>query len=149
MYSGSAGGQAADFAYTQVFDTSAAPPTIGPNTTLSYWIFPQSSAGLAGVSGNNSSCVALNLVFSYGSALRNSGVLDQNGNRLHPAQQCGSSHVGPVEPRDRQDRHRRGGQDAGQGRPGVRPTQRHGRLSRLRGRHQLGRLSRGWPVSGG
>jgi hypothetical protein len=89
MYSGSAGGQAADFAYTQVFDTSAAPPTIGPNTLLSYWIFPQSSAGLAGVSGDNSSCVALDMVFTDGSALRNSGVLDQNGNQLHPAHQCG------------------------------------------------------------
>ncbi|HEY0807238.1 MAG TPA: hypothetical protein VGD84_19375 [Pseudonocardiaceae bacterium] len=88
MYSGGAAGTAVDFAYTQAFDTSAAPPTIGPNTTLSYWIFPQGS-GTAGVTGSNSSCVALDMVFSDSSALRNSGVTDQNGNRLHPANQCG------------------------------------------------------------
>jgi hypothetical protein len=88
QYSGAANGAAADYAYTQVFDTSAAPPTIGPNTTLSYWIYPQSSR-LAGVSGDNSSCVAVDMVFTDGTALRNSGVPDENGNRLHPTNQCG------------------------------------------------------------
>ncbi len=88
MYSGSANGAATDYAYTQVFDTSAAPPTIDANATLSYWIYPQSSA-VPGVSGSNSSCVALDLVFTDGTALRNSGLLDQNGNQLHPARQCG------------------------------------------------------------
>jgi hypothetical protein len=28
-------------------------------------------------------------LFSDGSALRNLGAVDQNGNRLHPASQCG------------------------------------------------------------
>jgi predicted GH43/DUF377 family glycosyl hydrolase len=81
MYSGNALGGATDYAYTQVFDTSAHPPTIDANTTLSYWIYPQNS--------NNSSCVALDMIFSDGSALRNLGAVDQNGNRLHPAGQCG------------------------------------------------------------
>jgi predicted GH43/DUF377 family glycosyl hydrolase len=81
MYSGSANGAATDYAYMQVFDVSAHPPTIDANTTLSYWIFPQSST--------NSSCVALDMVFSDGSALRNLGAVDQKGNRLHPAGQCG------------------------------------------------------------
>jgi predicted GH43/DUF377 family glycosyl hydrolase len=81
LYSGAANGAAVDYAYTQVFDTSAHPPTIGANTTLSYWIYPQNS--------NNSSCVALDMIFSDGSALRNLGAVDQNGNRLHPAGQCG------------------------------------------------------------
>ena len=29
------------------------------------------------------------MIFSDGSALRNLGAVDQNGNRLHPAGQCG------------------------------------------------------------
>ena len=81
MYSGAANGAATDYAYVQVFDTSAHPPTIDANTTLSYWIYPQNST--------NSSCVALDMIFSDGTALRNLGAVDQNGNRLHPAGQCG------------------------------------------------------------
>ena len=88
MYSGSAEGAPTDYAYTQVFDLSEAPVTVGPDTTLSYWIYPQSSAE-TGVSGDNSSCVALDMIFTDGTALRNSGAVDQNGNRLHPAYQCG------------------------------------------------------------
>ena len=88
MYSGSASGAATDYAYMQIFDLSAHPPAIDANTTLSYWIYPQSS-NTAGVSGDNSSCVALDAIFSDGTALRNTGVTDQNGNRLHPAYQCG------------------------------------------------------------
>ena len=88
MYSGSADGDAADYAYTEVFDTSAHPPATDANTTLSYWIYPQSS-NTTGVSGDNSSCVALDLVFNDGTALRNTAAVDENGNRLHPAYQCG------------------------------------------------------------
>jgi predicted GH43/DUF377 family glycosyl hydrolase len=88
MYSGAANGAATDYAYMQVFDTSAHPPTVDANTTLSYWIYPQSSS-TTGVTGSNSSCVALDMVFSDGTALRNLGATDQNGNRLHPAGQCG------------------------------------------------------------
>ncbi|HEV2635934.1 MAG TPA: hypothetical protein VGX23_12345 [Actinocrinis sp.] len=88
MYSGSANGAATDYAYTQVFDLSASPITVSSGTTLSYWIYPQSSSR-TGVTGGTSSCVALDLIFTDGTALRNSGAVDENGNRLHPASQCG------------------------------------------------------------
>ena len=81
MYSGDAAGGTTDYAYMKVFDTSAHPPTIDANTTLSYWIYPQN--------WSNSTCVALDMIFSDGTALRNLGAVDQNGNQLHPAHQCG------------------------------------------------------------
>ncbi len=62
---------------------------VGPNTTLSYWIYPQSAATSGLVSGSNSSCVAVDLIFTDGSNLRDSGAVDQNGVRVHLAQQCG------------------------------------------------------------
>jgi hypothetical protein len=89
MYSGSAQGAAADYAYTRVLDMTTPTQTVSPGTVLSYWIYPQSSATQAGVSGDNSSCAALDVVFTDGTALRNLGALDQYGNRLHPAAQCG------------------------------------------------------------
>lgn len=88
MYSGSAKGGASDYAYMRVFDTSPHPPTIDSGTTLSYWIYPSSSA-VNGVTGNNSTCVALDMDFADGTQLRNLGARDQNGNVLHPARQCG------------------------------------------------------------
>jgi hypothetical protein len=81
MYSGDASGAASDYAYMKVFDLSAHPSTITANTTLSYWIYPQTST--------SSTCVALDMIFSDGTALRNLGATDQNGNQLHPAHQCG------------------------------------------------------------
>lgn len=89
MYSGDAQNSAADFAYMRIFDLSGDNVTVGPNTTLSYWIYPQSSATNNLVSGSNSTCVAIDLIFSDGSNLRDSGAVDQNGNRAHPAYQCG------------------------------------------------------------
>lgn len=73
------------FAMTNTFVT--------PATTLSYWIFPQSSTAYAKVTGNNSTCVAVDLIFADRIAgtehsLRDSGATDQRGNRAHPAQQC-------------------------------------------------------------
>ena len=86
MYAGDAAGAATDYAYLKLFDTSAHPPAIDANTTLSYWIYPQNSI--------NSTCVALDMIFSDGAALRNLGSVDQNGNQLHPAHQCGQLTVG-------------------------------------------------------
>ena len=40
------------------------------------------------MTGNNSTCVAIDLIFSDNSNLRDSGAVDQNGNRAHPAYQC-------------------------------------------------------------
>jgi predicted alpha-1,2-mannosidase len=90
MYSGSAQNAASDFAYMKLFDLSAQPLTVGASTTLSYWIYPQSTATSSLVTGSNSTCVALDLIFSDGSNLRDTAnALDQNGNRIHPTLQCG------------------------------------------------------------
>ncbi len=88
MYSGSAQGGSTDYAYMQLFDLSGQNVTVGSGTTLSYWIYPQSSATNGLVTGNNSTCVAIDLIFSDNSNLRDSGAIDQNGNRAHPAYQC-------------------------------------------------------------
>ncbi|GGQ67685.1 FG-GAP-like repeat-containing protein [Couchioplanes azureus] len=61
---------------------------VKPTTTLSYWIYPQSSTAKPGVKTRNSTCVAIDLAFSDGSTLRDSGLTDQRGNRVHPAHQC-------------------------------------------------------------
>lgn len=37
----------------------------------------------------NSTCVAVDLIFTDGSTLRDSEAVDQNGNKAHPASQCG------------------------------------------------------------
>lgn len=85
MYSGQAAGAADDHAYMKVADLSGRPVTVTKDTTLSYWIYPQASGSDApGVSGGNSTCVALDLVFAGGSALH--GL---RGSPLTPASQCG------------------------------------------------------------
>jgi RHS repeat-associated protein len=90
MYSGKAtSSTSADNAYMKAFDVSSQNLVIGPTTTLSYWIYPQSSTANGNVSGNNSTCVAIDMAFTDGSDLRDSGAVDQNGNQLHPAHECG------------------------------------------------------------
>jgi len=86
MYSGQATGAADDHAYMRLFDLADRPVRTGRDTTLTYWIYPQAQGGAApGVSGDNSSCVALDLVFSDGSTLH--GL---PGSPLTPAAQCGT-----------------------------------------------------------
>jgi predicted GH43/DUF377 family glycosyl hydrolase len=86
MYSGQATGAADDHAYMRLFDLSGRPVRAGRNTTLSYWIYPQAKgADAPGVAGDNSSCVALDLVFSDGSSLH--GL---PGSPLTAASQCGT-----------------------------------------------------------
>jgi predicted GH43/DUF377 family glycosyl hydrolase len=85
MYSGQATGAGDDHAYMRVFDLSARPVTVSGHTTLSYWIYPQANGSDApGVTGDNSSCVALDLIFADGSALHNLG-----DSPLTPVSQCG------------------------------------------------------------
>jgi len=86
LYSGKDNSATASFAYMEVFNVSI--PVVS-TTKLSYWIFPQSSATNGNVSGANSECVAIDMVFTDGTNLRDSGVTDQKGNKLHPASQCG------------------------------------------------------------
>jgi alpha-L-fucosidase 2 len=91
MYSGSAQGGTSTHAYLKVFDLSGAPLAIGTSKTLSYWVYPQSSATTPYVSAGstNSECVAIDMIFTDNSTLRDSGAVDQNGNQIHPAHQCG------------------------------------------------------------
>ena len=89
VYSGDAQGDAQDYAYLKVFDLSSAPVTVRKNTTLSYWIYPAGSDLVSAVSGDNSSCEAMDLVFSDGTALRNLGATDSQGYPLTPQGQCG------------------------------------------------------------
>lgn len=88
MYSGLDNSAASSYAYMKVFDVNV---TVASNTTLNYWIYPQSSAQANNVIGNNSTCVAIDMVFADGSNLRDSGINATNGYRLHPAFQCGHS----------------------------------------------------------
>ncbi|AEV85249.1 alpha-1,2-mannosidase [Actinoplanes sp. SE50] len=87
MYSGMDNNATKSFAYNQVFGLKGV--SVRPTTKLSYWIYPQSSAQMTQVSGANSSCVAVDLIFSDGTNLRDSGAKDQHGNSVHPAAQCG------------------------------------------------------------
>lgn len=94
LYSGTASGGSTDYVYMKVFSSSV---TLTANTRLSYWIYPQSPKGLeanaSSSTGTNSTCVAIDMIFSDGSDLRDSGVTDQYGNQLHPAHQC--NHLQP------------------------------------------------------
>jgi len=90
LYSGMDNSASNSDAYDKVFDLTGANTVVGPTTTLSYWIYPQSSSTAPEpVGGGNSACVAIDLIFADGSNLRDSGAVDQAGNRLHPAYQCG------------------------------------------------------------
>lgn len=89
MYSGLDTNSTRSYAYMKAFDLSSKNVVVGPNTTLSYWIFPQSSATSNLVSGSNSTCVAIDMSFSDGTDLRDSGALDQHGVSIHPSAQCG------------------------------------------------------------
>ena len=92
MYSGYDTNSTSSYAYLKVFDLSGAPLSVDSTTVLDYWIYPQSTSTNSLVSGNNSSCVAIDLIFRDSSGnlsnLRDSGATDQNGNRAHPAYQC-------------------------------------------------------------
>jgi predicted alpha-1,2-mannosidase len=70
-YSGTAGSPA----YNQVFDVDLA---VVPATVLSYWVYP--------VTGGTG--VAVDLVFTDGTTLRDSGAVDQHGARMHPRDQA-------------------------------------------------------------
>jgi predicted alpha-1,2-mannosidase len=89
MYSGKALGGTSDYAYMKAFDLSAQNLVITPGMRFSYWIFPQSQANYSSVSGSNSTFVALDLIFTDGTNLRDSGLTDQHGVGINPTNQCG------------------------------------------------------------
>ncbi|GCE30043.1 hypothetical protein KDA_55270 [Dictyobacter alpinus] len=90
LYSGNGtNASGSNYAYLKAFDLSSHPIAVTSATTLSYWINPESSANSYNyASGNNSTCVAIDLIFSDNTNLRDSGATDTNGNRAHPAYQC-------------------------------------------------------------
>jgi hypothetical protein len=45
------------------------------------------------MTGPNSTCVSLDIIFTNGTAMRNLGIKDQYGNTLNPAGEC--SHLQP------------------------------------------------------
>jgi hypothetical protein len=91
MYSGSGQAGSNPHAYLKIYDLSGSPLAIGTAKTLSYWIYPQSNATTPYVAAGstNSECVAIDMIFTDGSTLRDSGAVDQFGNKAHPASQCG------------------------------------------------------------
>ena len=81
MYAGLDESASQSYAYLKVFDVNL---PISSNTKLSYWIYPQYA---------NATCVAIDMVFTDGSTLRDSGVRDQNNDSLHPNNRCGKATI--------------------------------------------------------
>ncbi|THF77115.1 glycosyl hydrolase family 28-related protein [Cohnella fermenti] len=75
MYSGNDLSATVSNSYNQVFDVSI---PVTRDTRLSYWIYPESL---------NATYVAIDLEFSDGTTLRDSGAVDQWGVRVHPSRQ--------------------------------------------------------------
>lgn len=93
MYAGSTrGGISNAHAYLKIFDLGNKPLSIGKAKTLSYWIYPKSADRWDNMDWpvNNSNCAAVDLVFTDGTTLRDSGAVDQMGNSVHPSDQCAS-----------------------------------------------------------
>lgn len=94
QYGGTASGGSSTHAYLQAFSNST---TLTSASRLSYWVYPMSpmgsESGASSMTGLNSTCVAIDLIFTDGTDLRDSGITDQYGNRLHPAHEC--NHLEP------------------------------------------------------
>ncbi|WP_433062817.1 GH92 family glycosyl hydrolase [Dactylosporangium sp. CS-033363] len=75
MYSGADTSATTSYSYNRILDVDI---PVGSATTLSYWLFPQSGGNLD---------VAVDLVFTDGTRLRDSGAVDQHGVRLTPHDQ--------------------------------------------------------------
>ncbi|HTJ34138.1 MAG TPA: GDSL-type esterase/lipase family protein [Dactylosporangium sp.] len=81
MYSGADNSAMQSYSYQRIH---AADVPLGPSSVLSYWIFPQQATGtFAGV----------DLQLTDGSALRDSGAVDQFGVRAHPQYQGEGGHL--------------------------------------------------------
>ena len=73
LYSGTANGSASTYCY---FKTLQLNITIGANTVLEYWVYPEQ---------DNARYIAIDFHCTDGTSLRDAGALDQNGKGLHPA----------------------------------------------------------------
>lgn len=87
MYSGDAMGGAQNYAYMKVFDLSTSNVTITSGMHFSYWIFPQSHTNDNLAAGSNSLYVALDIIFTDGTNLRDSGLTNQFGVGVNPTNQ--------------------------------------------------------------
>ncbi|MBM2617871.1 hypothetical protein JIG36_20140 [Actinoplanes sp. LDG1-06] len=92
MYSGLDNNTTKSYAYLKSMALSRI--TVKSSTRLSYWIYPQSNTVRPEVKPANSTCVAIDLLFSDGKNLRDSLLKDTKGNRAHPAFQCNKVTVG-------------------------------------------------------
>ncbi|AGZ43514.1 GDSL-type esterase/lipase family protein [Actinoplanes friuliensis] len=81
MYSGNDQSTSLSYSYMRVFDTHL---RISPSSVLSYWIRPQQT---------NGTYVAVGLLFTDGSSLRDSTAVDQYGVRAHPLHQGQGGHL--------------------------------------------------------
>ncbi|WP_394846010.1 SGNH/GDSL hydrolase family protein [Pendulispora brunnea] len=82
MYSGSDNSASGpSYSYNRVFDVHI---PVSSDTVLSYWVFPQQA---------NGAFVALDFAMTDGSNLRDSGVVDQWGTRVHPQFQGEGGHL--------------------------------------------------------
>ncbi|MFC4043224.1 GH92 family glycosyl hydrolase [Dactylosporangium siamense] len=82
LYSGNDLSATTSFSYNRVFDVDI---PVGSASTLSYWVYPQSGGHLD---------VAVDLMFTDGTNLRDSGAVDQYGVRVHPTFQGNGSTLG-------------------------------------------------------
>lgn len=89
QYGGSASGGSSTHAYMEAFGNST---TLSSTSRISYWVYPMSplgsESGASSTTALDSTCVAVDIVFTDGTALRNLGVKDQFGNTLTPANEC-------------------------------------------------------------
>ncbi len=88
MFSGKALGDATNYAYLKLFDLSGANLTVSAGMHFAYWIFPQSPNNDVLATGSNSTYVALNLIFTDGTNLRDYGLTDQHGVPINPTNQA-------------------------------------------------------------
>jgi trypsin len=87
LYSGKDDNATKSYAFTTAYQFTNV--SVSASSVLSYWIFPQSKEGYSKVEGSNSTCVAVDLLYSDGKNLRDSGATDQRGTKMHPASMCG------------------------------------------------------------
>lgn len=94
QYGGTADGGFNAHAYMKAFRVNA---RISTTSRLSYWIYPMTplgqEEGASSMTGLNSTCVAVDIVFSDRTHLPNLGIRDRFGNPMNPASEC--NHLQP------------------------------------------------------
>jgi hypothetical protein len=80
---------------TANFGSTTYASALSSTSRLSYWIYPMTplgqESGTSSMTGLNSTCAAVDIIFTDGTARRNLGVKDQFGNTLNPASECSHS----------------------------------------------------------